>query len=125
MTAATWAAFLAAAAIGAPLRYLVDGWVQDRTSGSLPWGTLTVNLTGCLALGLLVGLGRYHHVGPSPITALGTGGLGAYTTFGTFTFETVRLAEEGALADALRNVGATLAASVAAAAMGLAVMAAI
>jgi CrcB protein len=51
--------------------------------------------------------------------------LGAYTTFGTFTFETVRLAEEGAVGDALCNVGATLAASVAAAAMGLAVMAAI
>jgi CrcB protein len=120
----TWAGFLLAAAIGAPARYLVDGWVQDRASGAFPWGTFTVNATGCLALGLLTGLGLYHGLGPVSRTVVGTGGLGAYTTFSTFTFETVRLAEEGAIVEAGLNAGASLLLGLVAAAAGLALAAA-
>ncbi len=119
-----WVVFLAAAGIGAPARYLLDGWVQDRTSGAYPWGTFTVNVTGCLLLGLLTGWGLYHGLDGTTRTVLGTGGLGAYTTFSTFTFETVRLAEEGDLDDAVRNVAATFLVGLGAAAVGLAVMAA-
>lgn len=125
MTGATWIAFLAAAGIGAPLRYVLDGWVQERTGGAFPWGTFTVNVTGCLALGLLTGLGMYHGLGANVRTALGTGGVGAYTTFSTFTFETIRLAEEGATDEAIRNIAANLLVGLAAAGAGLAIAAAL
>ena len=124
MTSLAWIAFLVAAALGAPARYLLDGWVQDRTSGAFPWGTFTVNVTGCLILGLLTGLGLYHGLDATTRTVLGTGGMGAYTTFSTFTFETVRLAEEGALDEAFRNAAAGFLIGLAAASAGLAIMAA-
>lgn len=120
-----WVVFLVAAGIGAPARYLLDGWVQDRTHGAFPWGTFTVNLTGCAALGVLTGLGLYHDLGSTVRTVLGTGGLGAYTTFSTLTYETVRLAEEGALDEAARNAVASLLVGLAAAAIGLAATAAL
>lgn len=124
MTPLAWAAFLVAAGVGAPARYLLDGWVQDRTSGAFPWGTFSVNVTGCLVLGLLTGLGLYHGLDGTTRIVLGTGGLGAYTTFSTFTFETVRLAEEGALDEAFRNAAAGFLAGLAAASAGVALMAA-
>ena len=123
MSPLIWTAFLVAAGLGAPARYLLDGWVQDRTSGAFPWGTFTVNVSGCFILGLLTGLGLYHGLGAATRTVLGTGGMGAYTTFSTFTFETVRLAEEGAVDQALRNTAAGLLVGLAAASVGLAMMA--
>lgn len=119
MTGPVWAWFLVAAGVGAPARYLLDGWVQDRTTGAFPWGTLVVNVTGCLALGVVAGLGLYHGLGETPQLVLGAGGLGAYTTFSTFTFETVRLVEEGALEEALINAAASLLLGFVAAAAGL------
>ena len=62
---------------------------------------------GASRSGSSTGLGLYHGLGASTRTAIGTGGMGAYTTFSTFTFETVRLAEEGATDAAVRNVAAT------------------
>ena len=123
MSATAWIAFLVAAAIGAPARYLIDGLVQDHTSGAFPWGTFVVNVSGCLALGLLTGFVLYHSLDPTARTVIGTGGLGAYTTFSTFTFETVRLAEEGAVNHAVRNAVGSLLAGLAAASAGLAIAA--
>ena len=123
MNPVAWVAFLAAAAVGAPSRYVLDGWIQDRTRGAFPWGTFTVNVSGCLLLGVLTGLGLYHELDATTRTVLGTGGLGAYTTFSTFTFETVRLAEEGALDEAFRNAAASLLVGLAAASAGLALTA--
>jgi CrcB protein len=114
-----WVVFLVAAAIGAPARYLLDGWVQGRTEGVFPWGTFAVNISGSFALGLLTGLVLYHGVSAETRVVLGTGGLGAFTTFSTLTFETVRLAEEGATDSAVRNAVASLALGVLAAAAGL------
>jgi CrcB protein len=125
MTGTGWVAFLVAAGIGAPARYLLDGWVQDRTRGAFPWGTFTVNVTGCAALGVLTGLGLYRDLGSTVRAVLGTGGLGAYTTFSTLTYETVRLAEEGALDEAVRNAVASLLVGLAAASIGLAATAAL
>jgi CrcB protein len=125
VSGAAWAAFLLAAAIGAPARYLLDGWVQDHTSGAFPWGTFVVNISGCLVLGIITGLALYHGLPATTKTIIGTGGLGAYTTFSTFTFETVRLAEEGALDEAALNVAASLLIGLAAALLGIGLMAAI
>ena len=122
MSTGAWLLFWLAAAVGAPARYLVDGYVQDRTEGAFPWGTFVVNASGCLVLGALTGWGLYHHLDATARTVLGTGGLGAYTTFSTFSFETVRLAEEGATGEALRNVAANLLVGLAAAIAGLALI---
>ena len=118
-----WVGFVGAAAIGAPLRYVVDRAVADRWAGPLPWGTLMVNATGSLALGVVTGLALYHGLPGTPKVLLGTGFCGAYTTFSTFTFETVRLVEEGAVTEALRNALGTLLVCAAAAAAGLALAA--
>jgi CrcB protein len=123
MTAGAWVAFLIAAAVGAPLRYLVDGLVQDRTDGPFPWGTFVVNISGCLALGLLTGLGLYHGLSGTMRTVIGTGGLGAYTTFSTFSYETVRLVEDGATTDAVGNAVGSFVVGLAAASVGLALAA--
>jgi fluoride exporter len=123
VSVAAWLAFLIAASIGAPARYLIDGLVQDHADGAFPWGTFVVNVSGCLLLGLLTGLGLYHDLDATTRTVLGTGGLGAYTTFSTFTFETVRLAEDGALNEAARNAVASFLVGLAAASAGLAVTA--
>jgi CrcB protein len=123
MTGTAWIAFVVAAAVGAPARYLVEGWVQNRTGGRFPWGTLVVNVSGCFLLGVVTGLGLYHGLAATPRTVIGTGGLGAYTTFSTFTFETVRLVEQGSPRAAIGNLAASFLLGLAAAAAGLALTA--
>ena len=123
MSPVVWLAFLGAAAVGAPARYLVDGFVGDRTEGAFPWGTFLVNASGSLLLGLLTGLSLYHAFPKAPKVVLGTGFCGAYTTFSTFTFETVRLLEEGAVNEAFRNAFGTLVICGVAAAAGVALAA--
>ena len=123
MSDLAWLAFLIAAAIGAPARYLIDGLVQDHTEGAFPWGTFVVNVSGSLVLGVMTGLGLYHALDTTTRTVIGTGGMGAYTTFSTFTFETVRLVEEGASGTAVRNVAASFIVCLAAASAGLALTA--
>jgi fluoride exporter len=109
-----------AAFAGALCRYLIDLAVQLRTEAVFPLGTLTVNLTGSLALGFLVGLSLYHGLGDDVRTVVGTGFLGTYTTFSTFTYETVRLLEDGSTMEALGNAAASAVAGLAAAGVGLA-----
>lgn len=108
-----------AGAIGAPARYLVDGFVQDRSAGSFPWGTLVVNVLGSFALGVITGLVVHHDFGGAPRLWLATGLCGAFTTFSTFSWETVRLLEEGEWGQALANVGGSVLAGLAAAAAGM------
>jgi fluoride exporter len=118
-----WLAFLIAAAIGAPARYLLDGFVQARTGGELPWGTCVINITGSFLLGLLSGLVLYQSFPVEARLVLGTGFCGAYTTFSTFTFETLRLAEGGTRRGAVGNILLNTAGGLLAAAAGLAVAA--
>jgi CrcB protein len=110
-------------AVGAPSRYLIDRYVQRRHDSVFPWGTFTVNLIGCLILGLLTGAA--HALPAYVVTLLGTGFCGALTTFSTFGFETVRLLEDGSLREAGLNVVAGLALGIVAAALGYAVGAAL
>jgi CrcB protein len=120
VTAAGWIAFVVAGAVGAPLRYELDGLVGQRVDGVFPWGILLINVTGSFLLGFLTGLGLHHGLGKTPRLVLGTGFCGAFTTFSTFSYETVRLLEAGDLAEAWANVGLTLVLGAAAAAAGLA-----
>ena len=123
MSLPVWVALVAAGAVGAPVRYLVDGFVRNHSGAGFPWGTFVVNATGSLLLGLLTGLGLYHAFPETPRLVLGSGFCGAYTTFSTFTFETVRLVEEGALDEALRYVLGTLVVCAGAAGAGMALAA--
>jgi fluoride exporter len=100
-----WALVGLAGAVGAPLRYVIDTLVSDRVGRVFPYGTLVVNLSGCFVLGLLTGFGLYHGFLGTPSVVLGTGLVGAYTTFSTFSFETITLLEEGEVGQAVRNVG--------------------
>jgi fluoride exporter len=79
---------------GAVTRYLVDGAVQDRTSGSLPIGTLTVNLAGSLVMGFVVGVFVFAGVSHEWVAVIGTGFCGGLTTWSAASWETVLLIEE-------------------------------
>jgi CrcB protein len=100
------------AAVGAPMRYLVDRSVQRRADSAFPFGTLTVNLIGSLVLGLLLGGAAGGGVPDAVVLALGVGLCGAFTTYSTFGYETLRLVEDGShwlgLANALVSVTAGL-----------------
>jgi CrcB protein len=108
-------------AAGAVSRYWLDGWVSDMTHGQFPWGTFVVNLLGAFALGIVVALTTERLVlSPDWRVALGIGFLGAFTTFSTYTYETVKLAEDGAIGLALMNSIGMLALGLIAAVLGLA-----
>ena len=108
-----------AGAVGAPLRYIVDGFVLDRSGGTFPLGTAVINIAGSFLLGLLTGLALYHGFPTTSKIVLGSGFCGSFTTFSTFAFETVRLAEEGGRRDAVKNTLLNLGAGTVAAAIGL------
>jgi CrcB protein len=118
-----WIAFLTAAAAGAAARYLLDGIVTERTGATFPWGTCVINVSGSFALGVIVGLGLYHGLSTDARVVAGTGFCGAYTTFSTFTYETLQLVEGAARRPALRNIVVNTVGGLAAAGLGLAVAA--
>lgn len=113
------------AAVGAPLRYFTDRTVQARHDSVFPWGTLTVNVIGSLLLGLILGGAAAGGVSPAVVAAGGVGFCGALTTYSTFGYETVRLAESGSVLYGVANIVASLAAGLAAAWLGLTVAGAI
>ncbi|MDB2331560.1 fluoride efflux transporter CrcB [Alteromonas sp.] len=100
-------------AIGACLRYFCTTTIDSLFGKNMPFGTLTVNIVGSFALACLYGLIERHDISDSPYRALlGVGLLGAFTTFSTFSIETLTLLENGlwhkALANVFLNVGACL-----------------
>jgi CrcB protein len=113
-----WVLVIAGAAVGAPLRYLTDRTVQAKHDTLFPWGTFTVNVVGCLILGLLTGAVTAGAASSQVLLLLGTGLCGALTTYSTFSYETLRLAEDGARTFAAFNVVASIAAGLGAAFLG-------
>ena len=89
---------------GAVARVVLGAAVQARARSGFPWGTLAVNLTGALALGVLAGLAP----GEDVRRLVGAGLLGAYTTFSTWMLETHRQAAAGRRAGAVLNVVVSL-----------------
>lgn len=107
---------LAGGAIGAPARYLTDRFVSARHDSVFPWGTFAVNMAACVLLGVLV------EAAPGWLLTLGgVGFCGALSTYSTFGYETVRLAQAGSWLLASANVTASLAGGVAAAVAGMGV----
>ncbi|MEU0271771.1 fluoride efflux transporter CrcB [Streptomyces sp. NPDC006307] len=111
-----WLLVIVGGAVGAPLRYLTDRAVRARHDAVFPWGTFAANVTGCMVLGLLTGAASQVQL------LLGTGLCGALTTYSTFSYETLRLAETGAKGYAVVNVAASVAAGLAAAFAGAALV---
>ncbi|MFD8735165.1 fluoride efflux transporter CrcB [Streptomyces sp. NPDC059618] len=99
-----WLLVIIGAALGAPLRYLTDRAVQLKHDMVFPWGTLVVNVTGCLILGLLTGAASAGQVSGHLQLLIGTGLCGALSTYSTFSYETLRLTETGAAFYAAANV---------------------
>jgi len=107
-------------AVGGVARFLLSAWIQQRTATSFPYATLLVNVSGSLALGFLA-TWTFETAGvSSELRALLTTGLcGGYTTFSSFSLETVALAEEGALGRAAAYVALSVVLSVMAALLGV------
>ncbi len=106
------------AALGAPLRYLVDRSVQARHDSVFPWGTFTVNVLGSFVLGLVTGGAQVAGLPGSVVALLGTGLCGALTTYSTFSYETLRMLSTGSRSLAVLNVLASLAGGLGAAVLG-------
>ena len=96
-------------AAGTLARYGLQGLVQQRTGGTFPVGTLVVNLLGCFLLGGVAEYG-FQHLALPPDWRIGitVGFFGAFTTFSTFSYETVRMLEDGAWSVAALYLGLSL-----------------
>ncbi|MFG2711045.1 fluoride efflux transporter FluC [Streptomyces goshikiensis] len=90
-----WLLVVAGAVVGAPLRYLSDRAVQARHGSVFPFGTFAVNAAACLLLGTLTGAVLAGAESSRLQLLLGTGLCGALSTYSTFSYETLRLAERG------------------------------
>jgi CrcB protein len=96
----TWMGVAVFGALGAVARFRVDAAVSARLPSDFPIGTFAVNLSGALALGLLVGAAVPHRA----LLVFGTGFLGGYTTFSTWMVESERLGEVGDVLLLLANL---------------------
>jgi CrcB protein len=90
---------------GAVLRYLVSGWVQTFIKSPFPYGTLAVNGIGSFVIGGLAGLTLTGAVSPEVRLFVGIGLLGAFTTFSTFSYETMMLIKSSSYLEAFLNIG--------------------
>lgn len=114
MNVLVWAGVVLIGGAGSVLRFLVDGMVSRRTGRAFPYGTLVVNISGAIVLGLLTGLAL---TGDAALLA-GTAAVGSYTTFSTWMLESQRLTEERQTRKAGLNILVSLVLGVAAAALG-------
>lgn len=91
-------------AAGAVMRYLVSGWAFSILGEGFPWGTFVVNITGSFLIGFLWQLFEYVPISPNMRSMIFIGGLGAFTTFSTFAFESLNLFRAGDIRLGLINI---------------------
>lgn len=108
-----------AGGLGAAARFLVDSAVQRRSRSATPLGTLVVNTTACLLIGLLTGWAA-ESVDSAVVAVLGVGLLGGYSTFSTASVEAARLLLEGRVARAASHAAGMLLLGLAAGWLGIA-----
>jgi CrcB protein len=112
---------LAGGGLGSAARYLTAVWMARQFGAAFPWGTLAVNVVGSFLIGLLATLADdIGSVGPQARMFLVVGVLGGFTTFSSFSLETLRLVEQHEMGRAALNVAGSLALSFAAATLGIA-----
>lgn len=117
MSALGWIAVGVLGSVGSISRFLLDRAVSTRSSASFPLGTLAVNASGALLLGLLTGLA----LSGEALVLAGSATLGSYTTFSTWMLETHRLGEDGRLMAGALNVFVSIAVGLGAALLGRAI----
>jgi CrcB protein len=99
-----WLAVAGVGALGAIGRFLLDSLIAGYAGRDFPYGTLAVNLSGALILGVLTGVGLEGNV----LLIAGTATVGSYTTFSTWMLESHRLAEDRELGRSLLNISVSL-----------------
>jgi CrcB protein len=114
MSALVWAGVVLIGGAGSVLRFYVDGIVSAAAGRAFPYGTLVVNLSGAVVLGLLTGLA----LSGSAALLAGTAAVGSYTTFSTWMLESQRLTEQRQYRGAALNLVVSLVLGVAAAELG-------
>jgi CrcB protein len=114
MSAPAWIGVAILGSLGSLARFLVDGAISARNASSFPFGTLVVNASGALILGLLTGLALSGEAG----LLAGSATIGSYTTFSTWMLETHRLGEDGQLLAGALNVLVSVIVGLGAAALG-------
>ena len=113
---------MAGGALGTAARFFVSGWAANRFGESFPWGTVLVNVTGCFVIGFFAALtdpaeGRVM-AGPTARQFFAYGICGGYTTFSSFSLQTLTLARDGEWLAAGGNVLGSVAACLAAVWLG-------
>lgn len=114
------------AVLGANARYLLGGWIADRWGASFPVGTLVINVTGSFLIGVVLTLVTERFIAPAwvrPLIAIGF--LGSYTTFSTFSYETLALARDGSWIAAGANIVLSVVASLVGVYLGTALVRAV
>jgi len=107
--------------LGAIARYTMGGFVDSRLSSRFPWGTLAVNVLGCLMIGVILGwISSRETVSKTTELFLVTGILGSLTTFSTFGHDTINLIRQGAVGPAVGNVALNVVVGLIAVTVGLA-----
>ena len=114
MNVLVWTAVMVIGGAGSVIRFLADGVVASAAGRDFPLGTLAVNVSGAVILGLITGLALGH----DQALLAGTAAVGSYTTFSTWMLETQRLTEERQHRAATANLVASLVLGIAAAALG-------
>lgn len=114
MSAPAWIGVAILGSLGSLARFMLDGAVSSRDYSSFPFGTLAVNASGALVLGLLTGLA----LSGEALLLAGSAAIGSYTTFSTWMFETHRLGEDGQLLAGALNVLVSVVVGLAAVTLG-------
>ena len=122
----TYLAISVGAILGANARFLLGGLIADRFGSSFPLGTLIINVTGSFLIGIVLTIATERTGAPvwlRPLVAIGF--LGSYTTFSTFSYETLALVQGGAVLAAVLNIAASVGASLVGVYLGIVVARAI
>jgi CrcB protein len=105
---------------GTPARFFVSGVIARRFGETFPWGTLVVNVSGCVVIGAIAAIARAHGLSSDAWLFLATGFLGSYTTVSSFALQTLALVRDGERGPALGYIGLSLVLCLAAVAGGFA-----
>jgi CrcB protein len=119
-----YAAVMVGGAIGSALRYAMSAWISEATHSTFPWGTLVVNVIGSFVIGLFTGLtGPDGPLLVSPVARafVTIGILGGFTTFSSFSLQTMLLVQDGQWFSAAGNILSSVVLCLVAAGAGIAV----
>lgn len=95
-------------AIGSILRYLASTGIQNKFLSAFPYGTMLVNISGCFIIGIIYALAARNNLSPEWRFFLATGLCGGYTTFSTFSYESLSLLRDGELFYATAYIAASV-----------------